>query len=346
MIHVGIIGCGKITQVRHAPEFADNPNVVLSGFCSMHGNRAEALAAQYGGRVYETYQEMLADPQIDAVSICTANHTHAEIAIAAFQAGKHVLCEKPMAMTLADCEAMVAAADAAKRHFMIAQNQRKAQAHIVARRLLAEGAIGDIISFRLMYGHSGPDNWSADAGSNTWFFNKDKAIMGVAADLGVHKTDVLHYVTGLKITEVTAQVATLNKKNPDGTPISVDDHAFCLYKLENGVMGTMTVSWCFYGEEDNSTIFYGTKGIMKIYDNPDFGIRISQPGGNEICYKLGTIMTNDNLFKSGIIDSFVDTVLEKQAPEITGREVLATMRAIFACAESARTGKTVPVKQD
>lgn len=103
MVRVGIIGCGKIAQVRHIPEYLDNPNAKLTGLYDLNLQRAKDLAEKYNCKSYESVEEMLADPEIDAVSVCVANHVHAEITIAALKAGKHVLCEKPMATKLKDC---------------------------------------------------------------------------------------------------------------------------------------------------------------------------------------------------------------------------------------------------
>ena len=129
MINVGIIGCGKIAQIRHIPEYAANPHAEVCGFYDINQARAEELASKFGGRAYASYQELLADERIDAVSVCAANHVHAEISIAALKAGKHVLCEKPMAVTLEECKAMVAAAEESGKYLMIGQNQRLAKAH-------------------------------------------------------------------------------------------------------------------------------------------------------------------------------------------------------------------------
>ena len=109
MIRIGILGCGKIAQVRHIPEYADNRDCQLAGFYNPTRSRAEDMAKQYGGKVYDSPEALLADPDIDAVSVCAANYAHAELSIKALKAGKHVLCEKPMAVTLADCEVMVKA---------------------------------------------------------------------------------------------------------------------------------------------------------------------------------------------------------------------------------------------
>ena len=106
MFRIGIIGCGKIAQVRHLPEYAANPDVQIAALTDLNEERTRELASRYGAKAYASAVELLADPSIDAVSICSANNSHAEMTIAALKAGKHVLCEKPMATTLEDCEAM------------------------------------------------------------------------------------------------------------------------------------------------------------------------------------------------------------------------------------------------
>ena len=172
MIKIGILGCGKIAQVRHIPEYAANPDCELVGFYNPTKSRAEDMAAKYGGVAYDTAEELLADPEIDAVSVCAANYAHAELTIKALKAGKHVLCEKPMAISLADCEEMVQVAKAEGKLLMIGQNQRLTKAHQLARKLIAEGAIGKVITFRTSFGHGGPETWSITPGKNTWFFDK------------------------------------------------------------------------------------------------------------------------------------------------------------------------------
>jgi len=344
MQKIGIIGCGKIAQKRHIPEYADNPKAELVGFFDLNLARAEELAKAYGGKAYQSYQELLANEEIDAVSVCTANDSHAGITIAAFLAGKHVLCEKPMATTLEDCEAMVETAKAEGKFLMIGHNQRLAKAHIKAKELIADGLIGDVVSFRSTFGHGGPETWSIDPGLNTWFFDKSKAVMGAMADLGIHKTDLIHFLTGQTIVEVTARLHTLDKRDINGNLIGVDDNAFCIYRLSGGAVGTMAVSWTHYGAEDNSTVIYGTKGIMRIYDDPRYSIKVTNQAQEEILYSIDKIQTNDNQTKSGVIDLFVDCMEQNKAPEISGAEVLKSMRVVFASIESSATGKSVAVK--
>lgn len=346
MFGIGIIGCGKIAQVRHIPEYAGHQDAKLLGFYDINLERAGALAEQYGGTAYATVEELLADPDIQAVSICAANFAHAELTIAALNAGKHVLCEKPMAITLAECEAMVEAAKKNGRFLMIGHNQRLAKAHSVARKLIVDGLIGDIVTFRTTFGHGGPETWSVDPGLNTWFFDKTRAAMGAMADLGIHKTDLIHFLTGQQVVRTTARVTTLDKKDAAGNLISVDDNAVCIYEMSGGAFGTMTASWTYYGAEDNSTVLYGTKGIMRIYDDPAVSIKVILADGSKISYDVEAIQTNDNQTKSGVIDLWMDCLVNGKAPEISGESALAAMRAVFASIQSSETGMTVEIPEN
>ena len=346
MFNIGIIGCGKIAQVRHIPEYADHHQAKLAGFFDLNQQRAQELAQKWGGKAYSSWEEMLADPAIDAVSVCVANNAHAQMSVAALKAGKHVLCEKPMAVTLEECEAMVAAARESGKFLMIGQNQRLTRAHQKARELVENGTLGTILTFRTTFGHGGPETWSVDPGKNTWFFDKSKAAMGAMADLGIHKTDLIQFLLGQTVVETTAKVVTLDKKGADGQLIGVDDNAVCIYRMSGGALGTMTASWTHYGAEDNSTVLYGTKGILRIYDDPVYSLKLTTADGEKVLYELEAIQTNDNQTKSGVIDCFMDSLVHNTPPAISGESVLTAMRAVFASLESAETGRTVAVRQD
>ena len=346
MVKVGIIGCGKIAQVRHIPEYLDNPNAKLTGIYDLNLQRAKELAEKYDCKFYESVEEMLADPEIDAVSVCVANHVHAEITIAALKAGKHVLCEKPMATKLKDCQMMVDTAEQMSKKLMIGQNQRFAKAHAEAKKLIERGDIGSVLTFKTTFGHGGPETWSVDAGPQNWFFDKKRAAMGAMADLGVHKTDLIQYLLNDTVEETTAKVTTLDKKDSNGNLIGVDDNAICIYKMKSGIIGTMTASWTYYGEEDNSTIIYGTEGMLKIYHDPKYCIELIRKDGGKVFYDIDQIQTNDNQTKSGIIDAFVESVENDTEPAVPGKSVLSAMKAIFGSLKSSELGRTVRVDEE
>ncbi|BFL47684.1 gfo/Idh/MocA family oxidoreductase [Lactonifactor longoviformis] len=340
MIKVGVIGCGKIAQVRHLPEYAENKDAQIAAVFDLCRERAEEVAARYGARAYDSYSELLADPDIDAVSVCAANAAHCEITVAALKAGKHVLCEKPMAITLEECERMVETAKETGKYLMVGHNQRLTKAHAKAKELLVKGEIGSILTFRTAFGHSGPETWAIDSKS-IWFFDKKMAAFGAMADLGIHKTDLIQYLTGHRVEEVMAVTATLDKKDASGKKIGVDDNSVCIYKMDNGIVGTMTASWTNYGEEENWTVLYGTEGVMHIYEDPKYSIIIEKKDASRVYYQADQIQTNSSQTKSGIIDAWISCLTEGREPEISGEEALSAMRAVFAALESAETGKAV-----
>lgn len=336
-IGVGIIGCGKIAQMRHLPEYAANPNAVLAGYYDLNRRRAEELAREYGGKAYTDYHALLADPDIDAVSVLTANDFHARISIEAMEAGKHVLCEKPMATTLEDCEAMVRTSRRTGKSLMIGHNQRLTKTHLQAREMIKEGAIGKLLTFRTSFGHAGPERWSVD-GAGSWFFSKERAFLGVTADLGIHKIDLIQFLTNRRVTAVQSWFGTRDKRDAAGNPIPVEDNALCILELEDGAAGTLTTSWTHYGREDNSVTLYGDGGVMHLYEDPEYSLVIERRNGERILYNIDAIQTNDRQLGSGVIDLFVDGILRGKAPAIPGEEVMHAMKVVFAAVESSRSG--------
>ena len=338
---IGIVGCGKIAQVRHIPEYIASGRAEIAAFHDLNRERAAELAATYGGKACASFGELLSLP-LDAVSICTANHTHAEYAIAALEKGLDVLCEKPMATTLDDCIAMCAAAQKSGRILMIGQNQRLTKTHQKAREIVASGSLGRIVTFQTSFAHGGPETWSVDPGKNTWFFDSKKAVMGAMADLGIHKTDLIDYILGDTVKAVTAHVTTLDKRGADGALIAVDDNAMCIYEMASGAVGTMRASWTNYGREDNSTVIQGTLGVMRIYTDPDYSIVIERPDGTRELYELDAIQTNDKQTSSGVIDCFLDSLDAGSCP-IDAQSVLPAMKAVFAALESSAKGQRVTI---
>lgn len=348
MLKIGIIGCGTIAQVRHIPEFAANEHCELASFYSVTPGKAEKMAKNYGGKGFTDFEAFL-NSGLDAVSVCVTNALHASMSIQALDHGLHVLCEKPMAVTLEECEAMVKAAKRNGKKLMIGQNQRFAAAHMEAKRRIERGDIGKILSFDTVYAHGGPEAWCGQA--NPWFFDKKQSVFGAMADIGIHKTDLLHYLLGEPIVKVNAILETMDKKYPDGSLIAVDDNAFCLYQTSSGITGTMHVSWTQYGEEINSVVIQGSEGVIRCYTDPKYTLIVEKKGGAVERLELGTVGNNEDqtsgkLFNSGVIDSFVDNIRNDTRPLVDGEEAIKAMRVIFAAQESSRTGKTVLIDQE
>ena len=154
-IKVGIIGCGGIANGKHLPSLKKLDNVEVVAFCDIIEEKAQQSAKNFGtpdAKVYTDYKDLLKDESIVSVHVCTPNKSHSFITIDALNAGKHVLCEKPMAVTLEECMDMVKAADENGKYLMIGQNQRFAKAHVKAKELISEGVIGDVITFKTTFG--------------------------------------------------------------------------------------------------------------------------------------------------------------------------------------------------
>jgi predicted dehydrogenase len=343
-IKAGIIGCGSIAKLRHAPEYKANPYVSEIVFYDRNIERAQALADLFGGSVAKTVEELLDDPSILVISDCSSNESHHIFSTKALLSGKHVLCEKPIALTIEHAEKIIDAQSKSGKKLMVDHNQRLTRAHQMAKEIIREKQLGAVLTFRTTFGHSGPENWGVNKTNSTWFFKKDRSGFGVAGDLGIHKIDLLHYLLDDEIEQVNAMQGTLDKVDKDGNPIEVCDNIVCVLKTKQGRIGTAAFSWTYYGEEDNSTTIYCENGILKIYNNPDYQIEVITKEGERINYQLESIQTNDIQISSGVIDSFIDSVRLDQEPIVTGLDALASLKVVLGIIEAAKTGKSVRIE--
>jgi predicted dehydrogenase len=337
-VKVGIIGCGSIAEFRHAPEYAANPQAEIVAYYDPNTARAEKLAGLYGGTVVDDYKKITQNPVIEAISDCSTNEMHHIITTDALEHGKHVLCEKPMAIRLDDAQKMVGAGKKSGKILMVAHNQRLAAAHQKAKEILTSGQLGRVLTFATVFGHKGPEYWSENKSKSTWFFDKNRSVFGVAGDLGIHKIDLIRYLLDDEIQEVSSFTGTLDKKLANGSLIPVNDNMISLLKTKKGVMGTLSVSWTYYGVEDNSTTLFCEKGIMKIYGDPQYQIRVSNINDEEVLYKVGQIQTNESQSNSGVIDAFIECIINNTPPLISGEDGLKGVQVILAAIESAEKG--------
>jgi predicted dehydrogenase len=239
---------------------------------------------------------------------------------------------------------MIDAAKKAGKFLMVGQNQRLDRAHRKAREIIQSGRLGRVLSFRTAFKHGGPDSWSIDSGPGTWFFKKEHAIMGVCGDLGIHKADLMRYLLGEDLTEVTAMIGTQHKTYADGRKIDVDDNAMILVRSASGVMGSIIISWTNYGEaEANYTFVYGEKGVMQLATDPQFGVIVRYANGDEERHKLGAMSTNERQVSSGVSAMFVDSILANTPPPIDGVEGYKSLDVILAAFESNAGGRAVRV---
>lgn len=340
---VGIVGCGSITKFRHAPEYKANPYIKEIVFYDRNIERAEALAEEFGGSVAETFEELIEDPSIDMISDCSSNENHSYFTSKALAHGKHVLCEKPIALTIEEAEQMIAAQKKSKKKLMIDHNQRFTPAHQKAREIIQQEELGKVLSFKTSFGHKGPEYWGVNKSNSTWFFKKERSKLGVLGDLGIHKVDLIHYLLDDQIEQVSAFHGALHKKDESGDPIEVSDNVVSNLRTRKGVLGNAAFSWTYYGEEDNSTIIYCERGIIKIYHDTEYQIVITTMDEQEVNYKLETIQTNDNQTNTGVIDAFVESVHHDQTPLVTGEDALLALKVSLALQEAAETHRVITI---
>ncbi|MFD2654718.1 MULTISPECIES: Gfo/Idh/MocA family protein [Gracilibacillus] len=336
-LKVAVIGCGSIAIHRHLPEYQGNPFVEIVAVCDIKEERAQSTASEYNVQAYTDYKQAITDSNADLVSVCLPNYLHAPVSIFAAEQGKHVLCEKPMATSEEEAKQMIDASNKAGKKLMIAHNQRFVPSHEKAKQLIANGEIGKVYSFRTTFGHGGPEGWSID-GKESWFFRKEEAFIGALGDLGVHKADVIRYILGTEFTEVAAMVESSAKENSD-----VDDQAVTILRSEKGIIGTLTASWAYGAGEDNSTVIYGEKGMLRLEDDPAYSLIATYTDGSKINYELGQIQTNDSggQTSSGVIDHFVDSVRNDSKPLIDGEEGYKSLQIILAALEANETKKNI-----
>lgn len=272
-IGVGVIGTGFMGKA-HSIAYSASASVFGTGLrprleivCDLSPERASQRATDLGfSRHTDDWRALVADPAVELVSVCTPNDTHAEIAIAALAAGKHVWCEKPMSTSLADSAAMAAAAAASGGQTIIGYNYTKNPAVTHARRLIEQGRIGRVSGFFCRYD---VDN-EAD-GDRPWSWRMSRASSGTGAngDVLSHVISVAHYLTGSQISRVVGDMAIIHpeRSDPDnaGTarPVDNDDMIAALVQFENGVHGHIGASRVTWGRKCGLRWeIHGTEGTI------------------------------------------------------------------------------------
>ncbi|MBC9734379.1 Gfo/Idh/MocA family protein [Nocardioides marmotae] len=254
MIGHAFMGAAHSQAWRSAPRFFDLPmDPVMQVVCGRDAARAAEAAERLGwAGSSDDWRSVLERDDVDLVDVCTPGDTHAEIAVAALEAGKHVLCEKPLANTVAEAEQMVAAAERAAAHgvrAMVGFTYRRVPAVALARRLVEQGRIGEVRHVRAQY----LQDWIADPEAPlSWRLDRERAGSGALGDIGAHIIDLAQHITGDRIQEVSGQLETFVKERPlaaehsglSGTasaergPVTVDDAAVFIARFAGGALGT------------------------------------------------------------------------------------------------------------
>ncbi|KRD41191.1 dehydrogenase [Cellulomonas sp. Root930] len=263
MVGYAFMGIAHSQAWRNAPRFFDLPlHPDMAAVAGRDAAAVSAAAAKLGWSSTETdWKALVSRDDIDLVDICTPGDTHAEIAIAALEAGKHVLCEKPLANSVEEAEAMVRAAERAPGLAMVGFTYRRVPAIQLARTLVADGRIGTVRHVRAQY----LQDWIADPQAPlSWRLDKQKAGSGALGDIGAHIVDLAQFVTGESVTGVSAVLETFVKERPvasahsglHGTagsetgPVTVDDAAIFLGRMSGGGLATFEATRFAWGRKN------------------------------------------------------------------------------------------------
>jgi len=254
MVGYAFMGAVHSQAWRSAGRFFDLPLApAMTALCGRDAGAANVAAQRMGWSSVETsWKDLVKRDDVHLVDICTPGDTHAEIAIAALEAGKHVLCEKPLANSVPEAEAMVEAAQAAEARgvrSMVAFNYRRVPALALARKLVRDGRVGTVRHVRAQY----LQDWIVDpAFPLVWRLQKDRAGSGALGDIGAHIVDLAQHVAGANITGVTGLTETFVRERPlpdsssglaasEGTgtgAVTVDDAALFLARFDSGAIGS------------------------------------------------------------------------------------------------------------
>ncbi|MEM8766571.1 MAG: Gfo/Idh/MocA family oxidoreductase [Pseudomonadota bacterium] len=345
-IRLGLIGAGQIAAFT-AREFRRHPDCNIVAIADSSESRAAELAASTRAEAtYADAAELLARDDIDAVYIAVPNALHEPMALSALEAGKHVLLDKPFALSYSAAEAVVAKADDAGRLLMLGMNQRFERNVQRGKALAAARRFGDVYHVKAY--------WRRRAGiprMGSWFTNKAMAGGGALLDIGVHVLDVaLHLVDEFQPTSVSGATFTRfgnrglgeggwGRSERDHDSFDVDDFATAMIRLRSGTVISLEAAWALHQPmaNDHDVIVYGEDAAMAVYGNELFEAgsngdyrSVQNPPVQEIAYP-----------HCSRAEHFINVLLDREAPIIDTHQALTVQRIIDAIYESAETNREV-----
>ena len=358
MIKVGIIGCGGIAFGKHLPSLKQLDNVEIVAFCDLVIEKAASAKKEYGSKesqVFTDYRDLL-KLDLDAVHVCTPNNTHAEISIASMESGKHVMCEKPMAKTSKEAQAMLEAKEKTGKKLTIGYQNRFRDDSQYLKAIAKEGQLGDI--------YLGKAKAIRRRAVPTWgvFLDEEAQGGGPLIDIGTHALDLTlwtmdnykpKYVVGNVYHELSKTENAANAWGPwDPKAFTVEDSAFGFITMENGASIILESSWALNTLDvgEAKTSLFGTKmgadmeeGLRlngedkgALYQkNIDFeigGVDFYDGAGSDMAYKEAK--------------SWIEAITNDTEPLVSPYEAKVVTDILEAIYESSKTGKPVFFNQD
>ncbi|GLX66472.1 Gfo/Idh/MocA family protein [Paenibacillus glycanilyticus] len=354
LLKVGIIGCGGIANGKHLPALSNNKNVEIVAFCDIVEERAVEASQKYGAegsKVYTDYKELIADPSIDVVHVLTPNDSHSFITIDSLEAGKHVMCEKPMAKTAAEARAMLDVAKRTGKKLTIGYNNRFRKDSQALKQVCEQGELGEIYYARAhAIRRRAVPTWGV-------FLDEEKQGGGPLIDIGTHALDLTLWmmdnykpvsVTGSVYHKLGSKENAANAWGPwDPAKFTVEDSAVGFIKMENGATITLEASWALntLDIDEAKCTLCGTEGGADMKN----GLRINGEANSRLFVKEIDLSAGGVAFYEGASDrdidvecaAWINAILNDTDLVVKAEQALVVTEILEAIYESARTGETV-----
>lgn len=353
-LKVGIIGCGGIANGKHMPSLSKIKEVEMVAFCDIDLSKAQEAAEKFGAahaKVYGNYKELLADESIDVVHVCTPNRSHSFITVDALEAGKHVMCEKPMAKTAEDARKMVEAAKRTGKKLTIGYQNRFRGDSRYLHEICQKGQLGDIYFAKAhAIRRRAVPTWGV-------FLNEFEQGGGPLIDIGTHALDLTlwmmnnykpKYVVGNVYHKLGSKKDAANAWGPwDPEKFTVEDSAFGFITMENGATIVLESSWAINLREvgEAQTTLCGTEGGADMKN----GLTINGENLGRLYETKVDFNSGGVAFYEGISDNpadiearqWIDAVLYDKEPVVKPEQALVVTEILEAIYESSKTGQPV-----
>jgi len=353
-LKIGIIGCGGIANGKHMPALSKLNNVEMVAFCDIILEKAEKAAKEFGtenAKCYSDYKELLKDSSIDVVHVCTPNKSHSFITIDALEAGKHVMCEKPMAKTYVEAKAMVEAAKRTGKKLTIGyQNRFRADSQYL-HSICEKGDLGEIYYAKAhAIRRRAVPTWGV-------FLNEEEQGGGPLIDIGTHALDLTLWmmnnykpkaVLGTKYHKLADKKNAANAWGPwDPEKFTVEDSAFGFITMENGATIVLESSWALNSLDvrEGQTTLCGTEGGADMVN----GLRINGENLSKLYETKIELNSGGVAFYDGTSEKaedlearlWIEAILNDTEPIVKPEEALVVTQILEAIYESSKTGKAV-----
>ena len=353
IVKVGIIGCGGIANGKHMPSLAKLPSVQMVAFCDIVVERAEAAKAKYGtpdAKVYENYKDLLADESIEVVHVCTPNRSHSFITVDALDAGKHVMCEKPMAINSAEAKKMLDARDRSGKKLTIGYQSRQSMGAQYLKKEAVDGTFGDIYYAKATaLRRRAVPTWGV-------FLNEYEQGGGPLIDIGTHSLDLTLWImdnykpkycvgtTYHKLNKDTNQGNAWGRWDPE--KFTVEDSAFGFVVMENGATINLESAWAInmLDIREATTLICGTKAGGDLHD----GVRINGIRNDAQYVLRPSLNPQGAAFFEGVTSAdpavmeaaqWINAVITDTDPCVLPEQAFVVTRILEGIYESAKTGK-------